>query len=237
MVQFIFKKFSNSIYKNIFFLLGETMAVKEEVTLPTQGICVRCKFVSSQEVCKACVLLEGLNKGLPRLGVGKSSKAKKMLAEYNAKQEQEKGSLEQAIIDLDDSSNLIDDKNKSNKVTKAKSCRSGSCKSNNKVNNGSTVNNDKCSSKECCTGKCKSNQGNDIDQGNSKINSLLEEYGINDAQKDIPNGNGHVSNVSESNGEIVENSDEDGEVLFNDQDEENSCAGACGKMGSLQIGF
>ncbi|KAL0841755.1 hypothetical protein ABMA28_014020 [Loxostege sticticalis] len=216
---------------------GETMAVKEEVTLPTQGICVRCKFVSSQEVCKACVLLEGLNKGLPRLGVGKSSKAKKMLAEYNAKQEQEKGSLEQAIIDLDDSSNLIDDKNKSNKVTKAKSCRSGSCKSNNKVNNGSTVNNDKCSSKECCTGRCKSNQGNDIDQGNSKINSLLEEYGINDAQKDISNGIGHVSNVSGSNGEIVENSDEDGEVLFNDQDEENSCAGACGKMGSLQIGF
>jgi cytoplasmic tRNA 2-thiolation protein 1 len=27
------------------------------------------------EVCKACVMLEGLNKGLPRLGIGKSSKA------------------------------------------------------------------------------------------------------------------------------------------------------------------
>lgn len=26
------------------------------------------------EVCKACIMLEGLNRGLPRLGVGKSTK-------------------------------------------------------------------------------------------------------------------------------------------------------------------
>ncbi|CAH2074648.1 unnamed protein product, partial [Iphiclides podalirius] len=49
---------------------GETMAVKDEVILPTQRTCTRCNFVSSQEVCKACVLLEGLNKGLPKLGIG-----------------------------------------------------------------------------------------------------------------------------------------------------------------------
>lgn len=30
--------------------------------------CVRCGFMSSQSVCKACILLEGLNKGLPHLG-------------------------------------------------------------------------------------------------------------------------------------------------------------------------
>jgi len=30
-------------------------------------------------VCKACVLLEGLNKGLPKLGIGKSSKVKKTI--------------------------------------------------------------------------------------------------------------------------------------------------------------
>ena len=29
------------------------------------------------KVCKACVLLAGLNKGLPQLGVGKSSKHRK----------------------------------------------------------------------------------------------------------------------------------------------------------------
>lgn len=39
--------------------------------------------MSSQEICKACVLLEGLNRGLPRLGIGKSSKIKKMLAANN----------------------------------------------------------------------------------------------------------------------------------------------------------
>ncbi len=27
------------------------------------------------EICKACVMLEGLNKGKPRLGIGKSNKA------------------------------------------------------------------------------------------------------------------------------------------------------------------
>jgi len=26
------------------------------------------------EVCKACIMLEGLNKGKPKLGIGKSSK-------------------------------------------------------------------------------------------------------------------------------------------------------------------
>ncbi|XP_028178080.1 cytoplasmic tRNA 2-thiolation protein 1 [Ostrinia furnacalis] len=200
---------------------GETMAVKEEVTLPKQGICVRCKFVSSQEVCKACVLLEGLNKGLPRLGVGKSSKAKKMLAEYNVKQEQEKAALEKAIEDLNDSTNEVI----SNKISKSKSCRTG------KGNNDEIVNNeDKCSNKKCCSGKCKSNQNNDDEKSKTKINSLLEEYGLNDTSNDhkTENGNGDVS---------VNSDDDDGEVLFNEQEEENSCAGACGKMGSLQIGF
>ena len=34
--------------------------------------CQRCGYMSSQAVCKACLLLEGLNRGLPRLGVGKA---------------------------------------------------------------------------------------------------------------------------------------------------------------------
>jgi len=44
--------------------------------MPIQGICSRCKYISSQELCKACVMLDGLNKGMPRLGIGKSSKVK-----------------------------------------------------------------------------------------------------------------------------------------------------------------
>ena len=38
------------------------------------------------EICKACLLLEGLNKGLPKLGVGKSSKTKSNLARDIAQQ-------------------------------------------------------------------------------------------------------------------------------------------------------
>lgn len=55
---------------------GENMVVKNTVKerMPTQGKCTKCGYISSMEVCKACVMLEGLNRGLPKLGVGKSSK-------------------------------------------------------------------------------------------------------------------------------------------------------------------
>lgn len=60
---------------------GETMKYDKTASqkLPALTKCTRCGYVSSQSVCKACVLLEGLNKGLPRLGVGKSSKAKRIV--------------------------------------------------------------------------------------------------------------------------------------------------------------
>merc|ERR1712083_575945 len=62
---------------------GEQMTVgdKAKARCPDQGTCVQCGYISSQEVCKACVLLAGLNKGLPQLGVGKSSKHRKTLAD------------------------------------------------------------------------------------------------------------------------------------------------------------
>ena len=52
------------------------MSVRSAVRdrLPVQGRCGKCGYISSMEVCKACVLLEGLNRGLPKLGIGKSSK-------------------------------------------------------------------------------------------------------------------------------------------------------------------
>lgn len=36
--------------------------------------CSRCGYLTSQSVCKACVLLEGLNKGLPGLGIRRVKK-------------------------------------------------------------------------------------------------------------------------------------------------------------------
>ena len=60
---------------------GEQLVVgdKARARLPDQSLCKQCGYISSQEICKACVLLEGLNRGLPQLGVGKSSKHKKTL--------------------------------------------------------------------------------------------------------------------------------------------------------------
>merc|ERR1712088_158023 len=54
---------------------GENLVFKSNIKekLPAQGNCTRCGYVSSMEICKACLLLEGLNKGLPKLGIGKSS--------------------------------------------------------------------------------------------------------------------------------------------------------------------
>ena len=42
--------------------------------MPTQQRCERCGYISSNKLCKACILLEGLNKGLPKLGIGKTPK-------------------------------------------------------------------------------------------------------------------------------------------------------------------
>lgn len=52
---------------------GDSLGVKAEVKLPVQCTCSRCGYIASQDLCKACVLLEGLNRGLPRLGIGKAT--------------------------------------------------------------------------------------------------------------------------------------------------------------------
>lgn len=45
---------------------GEAMQIKETVKMPMLDTCSRCGFVSSNKLCKACVLLQGLNAGKPR---------------------------------------------------------------------------------------------------------------------------------------------------------------------------
>jgi len=51
---------------------GENFYIKEEtkMKLPEQGICTRCGYISSNKLCKACVLLESLNNGLPKMVLG-----------------------------------------------------------------------------------------------------------------------------------------------------------------------
>ena len=46
--------------------------VKAGESLPVPGNCQRCGYISSQDVCKACLLLEGLNKGKPTLGISRT---------------------------------------------------------------------------------------------------------------------------------------------------------------------
>ncbi|RDD41418.1 Cytoplasmic tRNA 2-thiolation protein 1 [Trichoplax sp. H2] len=55
---------------------GERMSIKKEVKMPEQGTCSKCGYISSQSICKACVMLESLNRGLPKLAIGKTHKAK-----------------------------------------------------------------------------------------------------------------------------------------------------------------
>ncbi|TVY60740.1 Cytoplasmic tRNA 2-thiolation protein [Lachnellula suecica] len=40
-----------------------------KLTRQTLGTCKKCGYMSSQDVCKACVLLEGLNKGRPKMEI------------------------------------------------------------------------------------------------------------------------------------------------------------------------
>jgi len=50
---------------------GENFHITEEAynKLPEQGTCTRCGYISSNKLCKACVLLESLNKGLPKVNI------------------------------------------------------------------------------------------------------------------------------------------------------------------------
>nr|XP_053650347.1 cytoplasmic tRNA 2-thiolation protein 1-like isoform X4 [Cherax quadricarinatus] len=82
---------------------SECFSVREGVKLPTQATCERCGHISSQSVCKACVLLEGLNKGKPRLGIGKTSKAREHMEELAiSKPENEcTHDCQTSVIDLD----------------------------------------------------------------------------------------------------------------------------------------
>ena len=52
---------------------GEMYQIKTNVKMPIQSKCTKCAYISSNALCKACVLLEGLNRGTPQLAVGKEA--------------------------------------------------------------------------------------------------------------------------------------------------------------------
>ncbi|PWN94014.1 cytoplasmic tRNA 2-thiolation protein 1 [Acaromyces ingoldii] len=51
---------------------GEALRVGGEVKRMPQRNCQRCGYISSNDLCKACLLLEGLNRGAPSLGIHSS---------------------------------------------------------------------------------------------------------------------------------------------------------------------
>ncbi|KIP09852.1 hypothetical protein PHLGIDRAFT_102183 [Phlebiopsis gigantea 11061_1 CR5-6] len=59
---------------------GEAFEIKEEVkaTQKIQQTCKRCGYMSSNELCKACSLLEGLERGVPQAAI--TDRARKKLA-------------------------------------------------------------------------------------------------------------------------------------------------------------
>jgi len=58
--------------------LSASVQANETTKLPTLSNCTRCGYISSNELCKACLLLEGLNKGLPQLGIGHTTKIRRV---------------------------------------------------------------------------------------------------------------------------------------------------------------
>lgn len=51
---------------------GESIKIDTtNVSFPKKMNCTQCGFVSSNDLCKACVLLEGLNKGKARVAIGR----------------------------------------------------------------------------------------------------------------------------------------------------------------------
>lgn len=67
---------------------GEQLQFTDATRMPERIRCERCGFVASQALCKACVLLEGLNRGLPKLGIGKASKGRRMIEEQQQQRQQ-----------------------------------------------------------------------------------------------------------------------------------------------------
>ena len=54
---------------------GEDIVPEVGAKLPKKRRCSRCGYLSSNELCKACILLQKLNQGLPRVVIAETSLA------------------------------------------------------------------------------------------------------------------------------------------------------------------
>lgn len=54
---------------------GENFPISDATAKPAneQGKCANCGYMTSQQLCRACVLLEGLNSGKPKVAIGSTS--------------------------------------------------------------------------------------------------------------------------------------------------------------------
>lgn len=53
---------------------GDQISATDAVRMPTEQKCARCGFMSSQRLCKACLLLHGLETDNTQVGVSKKGK-------------------------------------------------------------------------------------------------------------------------------------------------------------------
>ncbi|XP_061192110.1 uncharacterized protein LOC133200305 [Saccostrea echinata] len=107
---------------------GESLSVKKAVNLPVQGTCERCGYISSNPLCKACILLEGLNRGLPRLGIGKSHKERRKLNEMLAQKSEatDVGTNMDTSKETTDNASMTESLGSTNTKQKCENCSCGS---------------------------------------------------------------------------------------------------------------
>merc|ERR1712200_262842 len=118
-----------------------------------------CGYISSQDICKACVMLTGLNKGLPQLGIGKSSKHKKPL------QELLESSRSTSVASLTNGSGCTDS---TNNLEQSKCTGSSCADSTNNLEQSKSTCTAKLSNGTSCADSIK-----DVDQSNSTCKANL----------------------------------------------------------------
>jgi cytoplasmic tRNA 2-thiolation protein 1 len=63
---------------------GESLKIDTStVKMPKKMDCVRCGFISSNDLCKACILLEGLNTGKAKEATTRKAKTKNIEIKYS----------------------------------------------------------------------------------------------------------------------------------------------------------
>ncbi|XP_014231639.1 uncharacterized protein LOC106655627 [Trichogramma pretiosum] len=148
-----------------------------KVKLPERRTCTRCGFVASQEICKACTLLEGLNRGIPLMGVGKSNKAKRLQGleiKDGSKNESKKASR-------------LNHNQQSKSRGTCGSCSTG-CQSEtlpehkNGKCNSNTLNTEKNQSNDCLSG-CQSETSNEVQEELRDVNFIEKQPASREKKK------------------------------------------------------